>query len=27
MVHAPHSGTVVKVAKVRWQNAVAAARY
>jgi cell wall-associated NlpC family hydrolase len=27
MVHAPHSGTVVKVAKVRWQNAVAASRY
>ncbi len=27
MLHAPHSGTVVKIAKVRWQNAVAAARY
>jgi cell wall-associated NlpC family hydrolase len=27
MLHAPHSGTVVKIGKVRWQNAVAAARY
>ena len=27
MIHAPHSGTVVKIAKVQWANAVAAARY
>jgi cell wall-associated NlpC family hydrolase len=27
MIHAPHSGTVVKIAKVQWGNAVAAARY
>jgi peptidoglycan DL-endopeptidase CwlO len=27
MLHAPHSGTVVKIAKVPWANAVAAARY
>ena len=27
MLHAPHSGTVVKIGKVRWANAVAAARY
>jgi cell wall-associated NlpC family hydrolase len=27
MIHAPHSGTVVKIAKVQWANAVAGARY
>ena len=27
MIHAPHSGTVVKIAKVQWAGAVAAARY
>ncbi len=27
MLHAPHSGTVVKISKVRWQHATAAARY
>jgi peptidoglycan DL-endopeptidase CwlO len=26
-LHAPHTGTVVKIAKVPWANAVAAARY
>src|SRR4051794_2149599 len=27
MIHAPHTGTVVKIAKVPWPSAVAAARY
>jgi cell wall-associated NlpC family hydrolase len=27
MIHAPHTGTVVKIAKVPWDGAVAAARY
>jgi len=27
MIHAPHTGTVVKIAKVPWASAVAAARY
>lgn len=27
MIHAPHTGTVVKIAKVPWGSAVAAARY
>jgi peptidoglycan DL-endopeptidase CwlO len=27
MLHAPHTGTVVKIAKVPWSSAVAAARY
>lgn len=27
MIHAPHTGTVVKIAKVQWASAVAAARY
>jgi cell wall-associated NlpC family hydrolase len=27
MIHAPHTGTVVKIAKVTWSSAVAAARY
>ena len=27
MIHAPHTGTVVKIAKVQWAAAVAAARY
>jgi cell wall-associated NlpC family hydrolase len=27
MIHAPHTGTVVKIAKVSWSSAVAAARY
>jgi peptidoglycan DL-endopeptidase CwlO len=27
MIHAPHSGTVVKIARVQWASVVAAARY
>jgi cell wall-associated NlpC family hydrolase len=27
MIHAPHTGTVVKIARVEWASAVAAARY